>query len=78
MRIIVSCACLAVVASLAACTEKPQTLTSRKADTSASQGTGNQFVAPGWKAGDPASWDEQMRTRTQRGQNEYTRVAAGG
>lgn len=78
MRVIVSCACLAVVASLAACTEKPQTLGTRKADTPASQGTGTQFVAPGWKSGDESSWDEQLRTRTQRGQNEYSRVAAGG
>ncbi len=77
MRIIVYCAGLAVLGSLAACTEKPQTLAPRKADTMASQGTGNQFMAPGWKAGDQTSWDEQIRARTQRGQTEYSRAAAG-
>ena len=77
MRVIVYCTSLALLVGLAACTEKPQTLTPRKADTTASQGTGTQFMAPGWKAGDQASWEEEMRARTQRGQNEYSRAAAG-
>ena len=33
----------------------------------------SQYAAPGWKAGDATSWEEQMRTRTQSGQNEYVR-----
>ena len=75
MKTLMVCAGLALAAGLAACTEKPQTLTTRKADTPASQGTGSAYVAPGWKPGDQASWDEQMRTRTQNGQNEYPRTA---
>jgi hypothetical protein len=75
MKTVVYCAGLALVAGLAACTEKPQTASSRRADTPASQGTGTAFVAPGWKAGDQTSWDEQLRTRAQRGQDEYSRVS---
>ena len=37
-------------------------------------GTGDgPYTAAGWKAGDATSWEEQMRTRTQSGQNEYVR-----
>ena len=74
-KTIVYCTGLALLVGLAACTEKPQTLASRRADTPASQGTGTAFVAPGWKAGDQASWDEELRTRTERGQDEYARVS---
>jgi hypothetical protein len=77
MRTLIVCASVTLLVGLAACTEKPQTLTTRKADTPASQGTGTQFVAPGWKPGDAASWDEQMRSRAQQGQNEYSRTAGG-
>jgi len=77
MRVTVYGVCLAVLAGLAACTEKPQTLGARKSDSLASAGTGSAYVAPGWKPGDQASWDEQMRTRAQQGQNEYSRAAAG-
>ena len=77
MRVILCGVCLTILAGLAACTEKPQTLGSRKSDSLASAGTGSAYVAPGWKPGDQASWDEQMRTRAQQGQNEYSRAAAG-
>ena len=65
---------LAVI--LAACTEKPQTLNSSgtKLDASAFQGTGTAFAVPGWKQGDKTSWEQQLKTRTQNGQNDYTRV----
>ncbi len=36
--------------------------------------TPTRYAAPGWKGGDQASWEEQMRKRAQ-GQNEYTRTA---
>jgi hypothetical protein len=58
----------------AACTEKPQTL-GRKADTPASQGAANPFVAEGWKPGDAASWERQIKNRAQHGQNEYSRAS---
>ena len=66
----------AAAALLAACGEKPQTATAavKKSDSQAWKGADNRYVAAGWKAGDQASWEEQMRSRA-RGQNEYNRVA---
>lgn len=59
---------------LAACGEKPQDVaTGKKPDVPNWQGADNAHVAPGWKAGDKAAWEEQLRTRAQ-GQNEYQRV----
>lgn len=68
---------MALVATvLAACGEKPQTAGTRKADSPAWQGAADGYVAPGWKAGDAASWEQQLKTRAQQGQNEYTRASA--
>lgn len=65
---------IAALATLAACTEKPQTLSSGvKLDAAAFQGTGTAFTAPGWKPGDRTSWEQQLKTRTQN-QNDYTKV----
>ena len=65
----------AAAVALAACGEKPQSMKeSAKQDTSAYQGAGMPFAAPGWKAGDKAAWEAQLRTRTQNGQNDYTKV----
>ena len=62
-------------ATLAGCMEREQTIgTSVRVDQHASQGTGTQFAAPGWKQGDRVSWESQLKTRTQNGQNDYTRV----
>lgn len=61
---------------LAACGEKPQFAQTRKSDAQPWSGTASPaYAASGWKQGDEASWEEQMRNRAQ-GQNEYTRVAA--
>ena len=66
---------LALLASLAACGDKPQNLPARSAASPAFMGTqGGAYVSPGWKAGDQASWEEKMRSRTQAGQNEYPRA----
>jgi len=61
---------------LAACTEKPQTISQNsKSDKAAFEGTGVvPFTATGWKAGDKASWESQMKVRTQMGQNDYNKV----
>lgn len=59
-----------------ACGEKPQESKARKSDVSAFQGGGSSSVAPGWKSGDAASWEAQMKSRAQYGQNEYTRSSA--
>ena len=63
------------VAALGACGEKPQTTASgaRKSDTQAYEGAQSSFAASGWKAGDRAGWEEQMRVRVQN-QNEYVRI----
>ena len=66
---------IAALALLAACSEKPQTLSSGvKQDTAAFQGTGMAFSAAGWKPGDKTSWEQQLKTRTQNGQNDYAKV----
>jgi hypothetical protein len=68
---------LLAVFELAACGEKAQTMTSagKKSDAApwtASSSANAAFVAPGWKAGDKAAWEEQMRQRNQ-AQNDYVR-----
>jgi hypothetical protein len=71
-------ACLATAAlALVACGDQQQTSAGVKSDVPAFQsvtGPGNAYNAPGWKAGDKAAWEQQLKTRTQAGQNEYNRV----
>ena len=74
---------LGAAALLSACGEKPQTNAEGvKHDaapwTGTSNGTqkeggGTAFTAQGWKPGDKASWEAQLKTRAQ-GQNEYVRT----
>jgi len=65
---------LAVAAALVvACGEKPQE-SSHKADSHPWENANAGFMANGYKAGDAAAWDTQIKQRTQ-GQNEYARVA---
>ena len=66
--------CAAALLVLAGCGEKPQALQSTKQDTASFQGTGMPYVAPGWKPGDKTSWESQLKTRTQNGQNDYAKV----
>jgi hypothetical protein len=68
-------ASLLLAVGLAACGEKPQAVTGKKTGPAAYTGTGNGYQAGGWKAGDATSWNEQMRTRAQYGQNDYSRTA---
>jgi hypothetical protein len=66
---------VAAAFALAACGEKPQAMKDNaKQDTAAFQGTGMPYAAPGWKAGDKTGWEAQLKTRTQNGQNDYTKV----
>ena len=71
-RILVAVLSFAV---LGACGEKPQTTASgaKKSDTRAYEGAQGPYAASGWKTGDRASWEEQMRVRVQT-QNEYLRT----
>jgi hypothetical protein len=62
------------VCLLAACGDKPQTAGGAKQDAAPYTGTGSAFVEPGWKAGDKVSWEQQLKNRTQSGQNDYSKV----
>ncbi len=71
-------AALATVALLVACGEKPQTAgnsASKKSDAKASSGSvDGKYTAAGWTKGDQTTWETQLKTRAQQGQNEYARV----
>jgi hypothetical protein len=63
------------LAALAACTEKPQTIGSNaKVDAASFQGTGKPYADASWKQGDKSSWEQQLKTRAQMGQNDYNKV----
>ena len=58
---------------LAGCGEREQTLNSgsdRKADAPAWQSDSTAFAASGYKPGDKAAWEQQLRTRAQ-AQNDF-------
>lgn len=62
---------------LAACGEVDQSLgraTGAGSDAPAYAGTGKAYVDSGWQPGDKTSWESKLKTRTQNGQNEYTRI----
>ncbi len=61
---------------LAACGDKPQTAGTKKADAAPWEGATAAYTDKGWKAGDQASWESQIRNRAQ-SQNEYARTAPG-
>ena len=65
---------LALASGLAACSEKPQTLGAMKSDAPAFQGTGSNFMAPGWKAGDKAGWANHLKARASYGQDDHARA----
>lgn len=65
------------IMTLSACGDKPQELTGSgvKQDGAPYQGVGNsQYVQGGWTAGDRGSWEQQLKSRAQYGQNDYTRM----
>ena len=66
---------LAAALLLAACAEKPQTAATRKADGRPWEGPASSYTAADWKPSDRASWEQQLRKRSQ-GQNEYARAPA--
>jgi hypothetical protein len=62
---------------LCACNEPPQTLgTNSRTDKPAFDGTGvaPPYTAAGWKNGDKGAWEQQLKVRTQMGQNDYNKV----
>lgn len=64
----------AVAIALAGCGEKPQVLEAgkKKPDAKAWESGATAYVASGYKPGDKAAWEQQLRTRAQT-QNEYAR-----
>lgn len=73
-RIFITLTAVLTLAGLSACTEKPQTGGGVKQDAAPFAGTGSNFTQPGWKAGDKAGWEQQLKARQQYSQNEYTRT----
>jgi hypothetical protein len=66
----------AAALALAGCAEREQTAKGVKSDAQAYQGTNRPqpFMAAGWKAGDRDAWEQHLKVRTQRGQNEYNKI----
>ncbi|WP_341850480.1 hypothetical protein [Roseateles violae] len=61
---------------LSACGEKPQTAASgRKTDDKPWGETSSGYAAAGFKSGDQAAWEQQIRARNQ-AQNEYNRTGS--
>lgn len=64
--------------ALSGCGESSQALDAGsgiKAGPAAYVGVGNSpFAESGWKAGDKAAWEQQLKSRAQYGQNDYTRM----
>jgi len=65
---------VAAAAMLSACGERAQTGAAGKQDVEAFNGTGKAFAEKGWKQGDKASWESQLKARGQNSQNEYSRT----
>jgi major membrane immunogen (membrane-anchored lipoprotein) len=63
---------LTVAVCLSACGEKAQLL-GTKNDAKPYSGAAAAFTEQGWKAVDPISWEQQLRTRAQYGQNDHSR-----
>ena len=75
-RLLQTVALLGAALALAACGEQPQQLGGVKSDQPAHQGVGSSpYAQPGWQAGDANAWAQQLRSRAQYGQNEYSRAS---
>jgi len=75
MKALLTMAWLAAALVLGGCSEKPQVAGSKKSDGKPWDASQNAYVAQGWKPGDQASWEQQLKARSQ-GQNEYSRAPA--
>ncbi len=76
MRLFSAASLLLGALALSACGEVPQTATGVKTDRAAYEGVGaSPFVAPGWKAGDQAGWQQALKARAQYSQNDYNRMS---
>lgn len=78
-RTLTLAALAAAVMALSACGDQPQEMTGAgiKQDSAPHQGVGSsQYAQSGWKAGDRSSWEQQLKSRAQYGQNDYTRMVS--
>lgn len=76
-RLTLTTAVAAALLALTACGEKPQEMNAAgvKHDSAPYQGVGSsQYANTAWKPGDKTSWEQQLKTRAQYGQNDYTRM----
>jgi hypothetical protein len=66
----------AVALALGGCAEREQTSSGIKSDAAPFNGTSKQppFMAAGWKQGDRAAWEQQLKVRTVNGQNDYVKA----
>ena len=67
---------LALAVLVSACSEKPQTSGTRKADQAPYATANGGYTAGTWKQGDATAWEKQLSSRAQNGQNEYSRATA--
>ena len=70
---------LVAAAGLSACGDAPQEITGQgvKQDGAPYTGVGqSQYVQTGWTTGDKTSWEQQLKSRAQYGQNDYQRIGA--
>lgn len=75
MKALTPCTLLAATLLLAACGEKAQTAGTRKSDTKPWDSAQTAYTTQGWKTGDQAAWENQLKARSQN-QNEYSRAPA--
>jgi opacity protein-like surface antigen len=75
-RTLTLAAVAAALVALTACGDQPQEMRSGvKQDAAPYKGVGkSQYAHGGWNAGDRSSWEQQLKTRAQYGQNDYTRM----
>ena len=69
MKYALAMAALAV--AMVGCSEQPQSHGLTRSDKAPYAGTGKPYMDAGWMAGDKAAWESHLKTRTQRGQNDY-------
>ena len=76
---LIALACAGLL-GLAACGQQAQenaTGQAIKNDGEPYAGVGkSQYVQSGWTAGDKGSWEQQLKSRAQYGQNDYQRIGA--
>ena len=75
-KVLTTLSLVVAAAALSACGEQPQEMGGTRSDAAPYAGVGkSQYQQPGWKVGDKASWEQQLKSRAQYGMNDYSRVA---